>query len=95
MANERNYGNTSHTENSIRSKYHLCDLNTVTLNKRVAKQERQDCITCNKNITGRIPSHHACKLICGTTTKKIVMNTHSRGKREPIYTIERQTTTKL
>lgn len=69
MATERNYGNTSRMENIIRSRYNT-SLKNATHSTEKASVMQPDCITCQKNETGIIPSNNACKLICGTTTNK-------------------------
>lgn len=68
----RNYGNTSVMENIIRSKYTVSP--NMTTSQAYPNQEKSDCLSCNKHITGKIPNNNRCKLICGngkcTTTPK-------------------------
>lgn len=66
MASERNYGNTSRMDNIIRSRYSTNHSNATYASS--SDIIGNDCISCQKNKTGKIPTNNACKLICGTTT---------------------------
>jgi len=60
---ERTYGNTSRMEGVIRSRFTSSHMNaTYGKDNNIVPI---DCVTCQKNTTGKIPKDKKCKLICG------------------------------